>query len=108
MIDPFAVNTHPIGQMDHCERSARQIAAALEVSLHAGQAANIAEAYADGLKDGFYGLDTTMIREAADEQIHAGDLTAIAHIGLKHGRALRAWWTSHREQLQEAFKSLAP
>lgn len=108
MIDPFALDTHPIGQMDQCERSAQQIAAASEMSLHAGQVASVVDAYAYGLKDGFYGLGATIIRDGADEQIHSGDLTAIALAGLRHGRALRAWWSDHRDQLQEAFCRSGP
>lgn len=102
-IDPFDIDTHPIGQIGISERTAREIIGVMADGLQPCQKERLSEAYAYGLKDGFYGLGATIVRDVGDNAIHAGDLTAIALVGLRHGRALREWWSSNRQQRQERF-----
>jgi hypothetical protein len=104
VIDPLTQRNHPIDQLRHCERIARLIIMAPETGLVPQQARVAVAAYSNGVLDGFYGFDATILEEDSDP-FDASDLTAIAQVGWLHGRALRAWWSTRRAYLEMAFNA---
>lgn len=104
VIDPLTQRNHPIDQLRHCERIARLIIMAPETGLVPQQARGAGAAYSNGVLDGFYGFDATILEEDS-YLFDASDLTAIAQVGWRHGRALRAWWSIRRARLETAFNA---